>query len=135
MEFLLFFYVLLFTSCNDCQGARIEAPPGLDSFRQAVQGLAWRNGACARGSYTGEVSLTGLPDGHGSYSCFSHNYTGDWRNGMRHGRGVNIYSNGDTYTGEWHNDKRLIHRLEPRKTLRTSLKTPSEILFAKCFVS
>ena len=30
--------------------------------------------------------------------------SGEWREGVRHGRGVNTYSNGDIYTGQWVDD-------------------------------
>ena len=29
-------------------------------------------------------------------------YSGEWHQGMKMGRGVYRYSNGDTYEGEWH---------------------------------
>lgn len=31
-------------------------------------------------------------------------YKGDFKGGMRHGRGENIMQNGDKYVGEWAND-------------------------------
>ena len=42
----------------------------------------------------------------GHTAVLSHTYTGEWREGVRHGRGVNTYSNGDVYTGEWTDDER-----------------------------
>ena len=69
------------------------------------QEITWRNSACT-GVYTGELSPSLRPQGFGTFSCRSHNYTGDWDRGLRHGRGVNTFSNGDTYTGQWAGDKR-----------------------------
>ena len=37
---------------------------------------------------------------------YGYNYTGDFKDGKRHGRGKFIYPNGDTYEGEWKNDVR-----------------------------
>merc|ERR1712133_180285 len=28
-----------------------------------------------------------VPDGFGTFQCSSYNYSGDWRQGLRHGRG------------------------------------------------
>ena len=67
--------------------------------------IPWRNSACT-GVYSGELSPSRRPQGFGTFSCRSHNYTGDWDRGQRHGRGVNIFSNGDTYTGQWAEDRR-----------------------------
>eukprot|EP00092_Neocalanus_flemingeri_P049962 GFUD01057600.1.p2 GENE.GFUD01057600.1~~GFUD01057600.1.p2 ORF type:complete len:143 (+),score=36.79 GFUD01057600.1:24-431(+) len=103
---LVIFSLFLFISFSSSQS---QLPPGLETVRQSVQNLSWRNGACRSGTYAGEVNLAGVPDGSGTYSCFSHTYTGDWREGVRHGRGVNTFSNGDVYTGEWDNDERHGH--------------------------
>ena len=97
--FFLFFFGVSFS-----QSQLSQAPH--DTVRQSVRSLTWRNGVCMSGNYTGEVNLAGVPDGHGTYSCFFHTYTGDWREGVRHGRGVNTYSNGDMYTGQWADDIR-----------------------------
>ena len=37
---------------------------------------------------------------------YGNNYTGEYRDGIRHGQGVFIYSNGDKYDGEWQNGMR-----------------------------
>merc|ERR1712038_706349 len=80
-------------------------PPGLGGVQQSVQVLPWRNANCG-GNYTGEVNLAQQPHGSGTFACSSHNYTGNWRGGVRQGRGVNTFANGDTYVGEWVNDTR-----------------------------
>ena len=69
------------------------------------QEIPWSNSACT-GVYSGELSPEARPQGFGTFSCRSHNYTGDWDRGLRHGRGVNLFSNGDTYTGQWVEDRR-----------------------------
>ena len=33
-------------------------------------------------------------------------YEGEWKNQMRHGRGIHKWVNGETYSGEWKNNKR-----------------------------
>ena len=46
-------------------------------------------------------------DGHGSY--LFHNcdvYTGEVQKGLKHGKGKYIYSNGNTYDGQWKLDKK-----------------------------
>ncbi|MAI86951.1 MAG: hypothetical protein CMF99_07320, partial [Candidatus Marinimicrobia bacterium] len=35
---------------------------------------------------------------------FGHNYTGDLKDGKRHGNGHYIYPNGNTYEGQWENN-------------------------------
>ena len=66
---------------------------------QGVAGdIPWTSAAC-RGRYSGELDSRGQPHGFGSFTCSSHNYTGQWEGGLRHGRGVAVFSNGDTYTG------------------------------------
>ena len=66
---------------------------------QGVAGdIPWTSAAC-RGRYSGELDSRGQPHGFGSFACSSHNYTGQWEGGLRHGRGVAVFSNGDTYTG------------------------------------
>ena len=37
---------------------------------------------------------------------YGHNYTGDFKDGKRHGTGKYIYPNGDIYEGEWKNNIR-----------------------------
>ena len=50
------------------------------------------------------VSLFGNSEPKNDVVIFGHNYTGDLKDGKRHGRGHYIYPNGDTYKGEWSND-------------------------------
>ena len=109
-----------------------QVPPGLQTghqddqgdqvVRQGVQDLSWHNGACRSGLYTGEVNLAGAPDGQGTYTCTSHTYTGGWREGVRHGRGVNTYNNGDIYTGDWDNDERSVILILKSKSQIASLR-------------
>ena len=53
-----------------------------------------------------QVNLQQIPSGWGTFTCSSHNYTGSWVGGLRAGRGVTVFSNGDTYTGQWEGDLR-----------------------------
>lgn len=55
--------------------------------------------------YVGEVDAHGRPHGRGVYTGESV-YSGQWRHGCRHGRGLQLYSNGDRFDGEWHDDVR-----------------------------
>ena len=52
------------------------------------------------------MNLQQIPSGWGTFTCSSHNYTGSWVGGLRAGRGVTVFSNGDTYTGQWEGDLR-----------------------------
>ena len=65
-----------------------------------ISDISWTNGVCS-GQYLGEIDNQMVPDGFGTFQCSSYNYTGDWRQGQRQGRGVQVYSNGDTYIGQW----------------------------------
>ena len=49
---------------------------------------------CLLSSYTGQV-VDGLRNGWGSYKCADSNvvYTGEWKDGKRHGRVTIIYQN------------------------------------------
>ncbi|KAG7378455.1 hypothetical protein PHYPSEUDO_010078 [Phytophthora pseudosyringae] len=48
-------------------------------------------------------------------------YTGDWKDGQRHGYGALLYANGNKYEGEWVENKRQgrgVHWVEEKKKLR-----------------
>lgn len=70
-----------------------------------ISDISWTNGVCS-GQYLGEIDSQMVPDGFGTFQCSSYNYSGDWRQGLRHGRGVQVFSNGDTYIGQWRRDQR-----------------------------
>jgi len=59
--------------------------------------------------YVGERNWFFQPDGQGVYTydgAFSGDvYSGSWKNGEKHGQGVNTYSVGDVYSGSWKNDQ------------------------------
>ena len=50
------------------------------------------------------VSLFGNSRPKNDVIIFGHNYTGDLKDGKRHGNGLYIYPNGDTYKGQWSSD-------------------------------
>ena len=63
---------------------------------------------CASASKTGNCVNGNCDNGRGTF-VFSAGgpdieYTGEWKHGMRQGRGVSRYANGDRYEGEWKND-------------------------------
>jgi hypothetical protein len=58
-------------------------------------------------SWTGPVNAKGLPDGRGILVSHEQIFDGFCRNGVRHGRGRNVWTkNGQVYTGEWVADSR-----------------------------
>lgn len=59
-----------------------------------------------KGSYFGQLNLTGLQDGYG-LMMFSNGsvYKGTWKNGLKQGRGQMIFNNGDFYQGEFNKNK------------------------------
>lgn len=68
---------------------------------------------CNGDVYEGEIDADEKPHGEGKYiHCFKpdHNqqssYTGQWKNGKRHGKGIYLYTNGDVYDGLWKNNER-----------------------------
>ena len=52
------------------------------------------------------VVLSGNSDPKKDVVIFGHNYTGDLKDGQRHGNGKYIYPNGDTYDGMWAFDEK-----------------------------
>ena len=52
------------------------------------------------------VMLSDNSESKSDIIIFGHNYTGDLKDGKRHGNGKYIYQNGDTYEGMWANDKK-----------------------------
>jgi hypothetical protein len=47
------------------------------------------------------------PDnGHGKFKYSDGEYDGEWRNGMRHGRGKEVWADDTTYEGEWSEDRK-----------------------------
>ena len=45
-------------------------------------------------------------EGKGEMKFSSGTYSGDWKDGIRHGQGKFTWDNGDIYTGNWSEDKR-----------------------------
>lgn len=83
------------------ESANVTPPIESEAAKTYVAGLLF-HGA----TYSGYVNEDRQPDGKGTmtYSDGSE-YTGDWENGIRQGKGTMKYSNG-TYDGEWENDKK-----------------------------
>jgi len=54
--------------------------------------------------YAGDCR-NGLADGYGIAKGESH-YQGEFKNGMKHGRGIKVWAIGDRYEGEFRNDRR-----------------------------
>lgn len=45
-------------------------------------------------------------NGYGTYVYDDGTYTGEWKNGLYHGEGAYLWSDGDKYTGQWANDQK-----------------------------
>eukprot|EP00164_Ancoracysta_twista_P001451 GFYU01001891.1.p1 GENE.GFYU01001891.1~~GFYU01001891.1.p1 ORF type:complete len:263 (-),score=48.56 GFYU01001891.1:341-1129(-) len=64
----------------------------------------------AETSYEGDTNDDGKPHGTGVMKYVDHSryvkYTGDFRNGERHGKGTMLYTSGAVYEGEWVDDVR-----------------------------
>lgn len=74
-----------------------------------INGKANGSTLCIWGDYRYEGQFANdLPNGTGSLFCLnadaSYIYSGEWKNGLRHGYGDAVYSNGDSYFGELKDD-------------------------------
>eukprot|EP00741_Cyanophora_paradoxa_P025073 tig00000342_g24201.t1 len=64
------------------------------------------------GKYVGDLNQSGRPHGRGIWTKPSlsgrtqQEYSGDWHDGMRHGKGRYSYENKDVYEGEWRESRR-----------------------------
>jgi len=74
-------------------------------------------GDCKKGTGTFETAdflykgqfKNSKPNGEGTITYPAHpgaSYTGNWKNGMAHGYGIQKYAEGGGYEGEWKNNKR-----------------------------
>ncbi|KAH3767382.1 2-isopropylmalate synthase [Pelomyxa schiedti] len=74
--------------------------------RCAVESV--ENAKLAGGVYTGRL-VNNKRDGRGKFTWQGpggqHTYDGDWRDGLKHGRGTYTWPDGGTYDGEWNNNK------------------------------
>ncbi|KAH3723085.1 2-isopropylmalate synthase [Pelomyxa schiedti] len=74
--------------------------------RCAVESV--ENAKLAVGVYTGRL-VNNKRDGRGKLTWQGpggqHTYDGDWRDGLKHGRGTYTWPDGVTYDGEWNNNK------------------------------
>jgi hypothetical protein len=62
------------------------------------------------GTYEGDLNSSGQRHGFGVLICDNGNsYEGDWKNDKRDGLGIARYSSGDVYDGEWKRGKRQGH--------------------------
>lgn len=85
---------------GDASVAPIESSPATSIEKMAVPEGQWQGGADDAGNASGEGVLTysaSDPDGRSSY-------TGSMQNGKRHGRGLLLYKNGNSFDGEFRND-------------------------------
>lgn len=48
--------------------------------------------------------VNGRPHGQGSFALFGNEYTGEWREGMKSGKGTFTYATGEVYEGDWESD-------------------------------
>jgi len=55
--------------------------------------------------YTGDW-IDGEQSGLGRFTSSQEAYEGEWKRGVRHGRGVTMLPNGECYVGEWCRGKR-----------------------------
>ncbi|KAL3776301.1 hypothetical protein ACHAW5_002610 [Stephanodiscus triporus] len=68
-----------------------------------------RNGV-VMGTYEGDLNAEGQRHGFGVLLCYNGNsYEGEWKKDKRDGLGVAKYSSGDIYDGQWHHGKRHGH--------------------------
>lgn len=81
--------------CEDGCGVRLQ--PGVFRYEGCFQ-----NGR-AHGQGAFELLATG------------ESYSGQWRHGNKHGRGIYVYTNGTEYEGEWEDNQR-----QGQGTLRSS---------------
>ena len=59
--------------------------------------------------YVGEWR-DGLRNGKGTHTLMNKDsYTGEWKDGKMHGRGTYTWFNGDTYVGDWYRDEQQGH--------------------------
>jgi len=62
------------------------------------------------GKYDGDLNSQGERDGYGVFVADNGNtYKGEWKNDKRHGHGEALYNTGDMYIGSWMNCKRHGH--------------------------
>ena len=67
--------------------------------------LLWRVELYRNGVLVGEFNEEGRRDSVGQYYWHSGKvYTGEYRNGKRHGHGTGTYASGDVYSGQWVNN-------------------------------
>lgn len=71
----------------------IKAKFNLNYDHGKQSGLVYYNDGA---KYDGDVS-NDKPDGVGSFQCLNYSYSGNWKNGLRHGQGGVIFSNGNTF--------------------------------------
>ena len=68
-----------------------------------------RNGVFM-GTYEGDINAEGQRHGFGMLLCDNGNsYEGEWKKDKRDGLGVARYSSGDVYDGQWHRGRRQGH--------------------------
>lgn len=72
-----------------------------------VAGIKDVAGASAEIKVAAQACIAGnCENGQGTKNYQSGTYTGEWKNGLRHGYGTYKWTNGDTYAGIWVDDKR-----------------------------
>ena len=61
----------------------------------------WKSGSKYVGGFKNDEM-----NGYGKFTNTVGEYEGDWHDGVRHGEGSFIHSNGMTYSGQWSNDQK-----------------------------
>eukprot|EP00002_Diphylleia_rotans_P012835 TRINITY_DN2507_c0_g1_i6.p1 TRINITY_DN2507_c0_g1~~TRINITY_DN2507_c0_g1_i6.p1 ORF type:complete len:161 (-),score=31.73 TRINITY_DN2507_c0_g1_i6:249-731(-) len=93
--------------------ARVQNPNGdyydgywRDGFRHGKGTMVWSH---SKSKYEGQWAY-GNMDGHGTMTVYDQEskrditYKGEWRKGLRHGQGTQIFSEVTRFEGEWKDD-------------------------------
>jgi hypothetical protein len=81
----------------------------VDDMRQGEGIERYPNGHIYKGAFKNgkkEINLVGKAEGHGEYLWQNgEKYIGEWKNGLKEGKGRWESGNGDFYDGDWKNSK------------------------------
>lgn len=89
----------------DCHGCPVDGVWNADTLVSGVR-------KDSLGVYDGQLSLTGIPQGHGSYTATDGTYyEGHWADGMRSVFGFSVSPTKHIRAGEWRNDRFLGERV------------------------
>lgn len=87
---------IIFTSCKLCISGDCQNGYG----KQIIEDIGGR--PCSRGIYNGKFTK-GEYNGSGVIKCSMHEYSGEWKNGLQHGKGKLTIDDGTSYQGIWVN--------------------------------